>query len=178
MATKTRTIRFGEEIELNVPPKAGKGDGHNGGVGRRAQVVKPQRSAAPAADEPLPDDVKRVRGDTYLVLAGDRGIVVAEGKIILRRSGKSRQWARYLVGKVAGVLRTAIEVFLGYPTPDEIRAWLEKLPGGASSSAARAALLAWFEKLVDKVAPARLFAAVELLTGLGQRPALPAPVGA
>jgi hypothetical protein len=74
---------------------------------------------------------------------------------------------------VAGALRTAIEVFLGYPTPEEIRAWLERLPGAE----ARAALLAFLEKIVERIEPGRLFAAVGLLAGLG-RPARPGPAGA
>ena len=162
MARRTIVLREEIRFEPGVLP------GSNG------KSPQPQRSTtAQAVADPLPDDVKHVRGGVYQVDAGSKIITVVDGKIVLRRSGKSRQWARYLVGKVADALRTAIEVFLGYPSPEEIRAWLEKLPGGA---AARAALLAWFEKLVDRVAPARLFAAVGLLDSLG-RPALPVPAG-
>jgi hypothetical protein len=169
----TRTITFGEEIGFNIPEMPRNGPPQR----RREERPAPRRRAdATAPDDaapPLPDDVKHVRGGTYVVIAGKKVIMVAEGKVILRRSGKSRQWARYLVGKVAGALRTAIEVFLGYPTPEEIRAWLERLPGAE----ARAALLAWLEKLVERIEPGRLFAAVGLLAGLG-RPALPGPAGA
>jgi hypothetical protein len=172
----TRTITFGDEVGFDVPAMPGGGPSRRPRGPRRPTVVVAPGEARQQAGRDaalLPPDVKHMRGDTYMVIAGDRAIIVAEGKVILRRSGKSRQWARYLVGKVAGALRTAIEVFLGYPTAEEIRAWLERLPGGA---AVRAALLAWFEKLVDEIAPARLFAAVGLLAGLG-RPALPGPMG-
>jgi hypothetical protein len=174
----TKTITFGEEIEFNIPEMPG-GKPRNGPPARRQEKRQAPRRRADArptapgdAAPPLPDDVKHVRGGTYVVIAGKKAIMVAEGRVILRRSGKSRQWARYLVGRVAGALRTAIEVFLGYPTPEEIRAWLERLPGAE----ARAALLAWLEKLVERVEPGRLFAAMDLLAGLG-RPALLGPAG-
>ena len=160
-----KKIVFGVGVEVIMPGAPGSRHARRG---RAAQVRPP----GAAGDVVLPDDVRQLSANTYVVRAGGGAITVTDGRVILRRSGKSRQWARYLVGRVAGVLRTAIEVFLGYPSPEEIRAWLERLPGAE----ARAALMAWFEKLVDRLTPARLFAVVGVLAGLG-RPALPSPVG-
>lgn len=71
--------------------------------------------------------------------------VIEQARVIIRRTGKGRHWARYLVGwlaDIAGKLVTRFEMSLGPVLPSELRAYLDRFPDGWAALQSRLDFLA------------------------------------
>jgi len=92
---------------------------------------------------------------TYNVNVNGLRFVVERAREVIRRTGKGRHWARYLVGwlaDAAGQFVSKFEMSLGPVLPAELRAYLGHFPDGW------AALQAHLDFLAKKLGVPRMLA--------------------
>jgi len=69
--------------------------------------------------------IKALGGGKYLVLAGKRGYVVRQGREVIKRTGRGRQFMKFLEGVVRRAEKFCVTI--GVPTPAEVRQLLTSL---------------------------------------------------